>query len=489
MSSLMEIKDELSERLEFLASSFEIFDKEEALKVEPEVIKFKKFGSEVIKHNDTILAFKIVSPIEDATEKYPKGKRVFRGEKVSTKIRISDSVFADMVLADPTENKQFLKWMINVFVRLIKEGEIHEAINFATEDLEMANEYLKLFEANKRKKKFKEFCNKTHALKHIEDPSDLYQYKNLSQVFNAIDPFIERTVSDLERTMERFVEVGNGEIVFKDRLWTVFIPYDTDAACIAHKIAGWCTATPGNGMFRSYTEQKTPAGNKSKLYIVFNNKLFKGESRELYQLHFESGQLMDYSNRNADSDFYNNVIRSSEGLDAYFKEELSKLAREENSSTGESKYINFLVKFGHTESLFEFIPEESLRINKRNQFIPSIPDMSKFQKLEAIVISGAKLDVVHPSLFKLPNLEMISLTDGNLTSLPIEIKYAKRVMLLNITGNKIVTIPDEIAELDKSNGGRLNVLIVNSDEIGDTNFKKLHDLLPNVGIEDAKLKQ
>ena len=489
MSSIMEIKDELSERLEFLASTFEIFDKEEAIKVEPEVTKLKKLGSEVIKHNDTILAFKIVSPIEDATEKSPKRKRVFREEKLSTKIRISDSVFADMVLADPTENKQFLKWMINVFVRLIKEGEINEAISFATEDLEMANEYLKLFEANKRKKKFKEFCNKTHGLKHIEDPSDLYQYKNLSQVFNAIDPFIERSVSDLERTMERFVEVGNGEIVFKDRLWTVFIPYDTDAACIAHKIAGWCTATPGNGMFRSFTEQKTPAGNKSKLYIVFNNKLFKGESRELYQLHFESGQLMDYSNRNADSDFYNNVIRSSEGIDAYFKEELSKLAREENSSTGESKYINFLVKFGHTESLFEFIPEESLRINKRNQFIPSIPDMSKFQKLEAVVISGTKLDVVHPSLFKLPNLEMISLTDGNLTSLPIEIKYAKRAMLLNITGNKIVTIPDEIAELDKSNGGRLNVLIVNSDEIGDTNFKKLHELLPNVGIENAKLKK
>lgn len=482
MSSLMEIKGELSERLEFLASTFEIFDKEEALKVEPEVIKFKKFGSEVIKHNDTILAFKIVSPIEDTTEKSPKGKRVFRGGSVSTKIRISDSVFADMVLADPTENKQFLKWMINVFVRLIKDGEIHEAINFVTEDLGMANEYLKLFEANKRKKKFKEFCNKTHGLKHIEDPSDLYQYKNLSQVFNAIDPFIERTVSDLERTMERFMEVGNGEIAFKDRLWTVFIPYDTDSACIAHNIAAWCTAKPDNGMFNSYTEQKTAAGNKSKLYIVFNNKLFNGESRELYQIHFESGQLMDYSNRNADSDFYNNVIRSSEGVDAYFKEELSKLAREENSSTGESKYINMLVKFGHTESLFEFIPEDSLRINKRNQFIPSIPDVSKFQKLEAIVISGTKLDVVHPSLFKLPNLEMLSLTDGNLTSLPIEIKYAKKLMLVNLTGNKLKTIPDEIAELDKSNGGRLNVLIVKEEEIGEENIKRLRQLLPNASI-------
>jgi Leucine-rich repeat (LRR) protein len=77
---------------------------------------------------------------------------------------------------------------------------------------------------------------------------------------------------------------------------------------------------------------------------------------------------------------------------------------------------------------------------------------------------------------------MVSLTDGNLTSLPIEIKYAKKLMLVNLTGNKLKTIPDEIAELDKSNGGRLNVLIVKEEEIGEENIKRLRQLLPNASI-------
>jgi hypothetical protein len=55
-------------------------------------------------------------------------------------------------------------------------------------------------------------------------------------------------------------------------------------------------------------------------------------------------------------------------------------------------------------------------------------------------------------------------------------------MLVNLTGNKLKTIPDEIAELDKSNGGRLNVLIVKEEEIGEENIKRLRQLLPNASI-------
>ena len=61
-------------------------------------------------------------------------------------------VFNKMVDADPSKNKMYTQWMLNTFIRHIKSGEIDEAERFFSEDLPLAEEYLKIFEKNKRKK-------------------------------------------------------------------------------------------------------------------------------------------------------------------------------------------------------------------------------------------------------------------------------------------------------------------------------------------------
>ena len=42
--------------------------------------------------------------------------------------------------------------MVTVFMRLLKNGEIDQAIRFITEDLPEANEYLGIFEKVRKKK-------------------------------------------------------------------------------------------------------------------------------------------------------------------------------------------------------------------------------------------------------------------------------------------------------------------------------------------------
>jgi hypothetical protein len=50
-----------------------------------------------------------------------------------------------MIVADPTDNKTCLQWMLTLFSRLLKDGSvssIESAIRFVIEDLPQANNYL-----------------------------------------------------------------------------------------------------------------------------------------------------------------------------------------------------------------------------------------------------------------------------------------------------------------------------------------------------------
>jgi hypothetical protein len=419
-----------------------------------------------------IIAFKIL----DLSEKKPK-----------ITIRICSDIFGDMIAADPTDQKIYLQWMLNVLTDLIKNGNYNYAKNFATEDLGRANEYLTLFDANKRKKKFVEFCGKTHGLKHIDKPSDINQFKDLSQLFDAVDPFIERTASDLEQTFDRFVKMGDGEIPFRDRKWLVFIPRTRDAACAVNTLGvSWCTADRNNSnYFEQYTwsnsHHRLPNGKKSTIYIVINTDVFTGESKECYQLHFESGQLHDRSNSRVD--FYDKVIKTSRGIDEYFKEELMSNANlHKKGEQSNNKYINYLLDFGHTDCLFDVRANNALVIEEMKRKVLRLPDMSRFTKLESLTILKTGLVEINESIGYLTNLEILSVPHNSLTALPKEIGKLRNLTYLNLVENPIVSLPEELGQLDPSKGGNLTMVSLRKTDISKDILEKFKRLLPNVSI-------
>jgi hypothetical protein len=373
--------------------------------------------------------------------------------------------------------------MLNTFTRYIWKGgtALDMALRFAVEDLPQASAYITLFEGNKRKQRFKELCKGSYIVKDIKDPTDINQYKSLSQLFDAVDPFIEREPSAVERKITRFVDIGQAIIPVKDRKFTLYIPKSTDASEVFDGFANWCTARKNNGMFTNYTSYKTPLGPTSNLYIIINNKFFTGESQELYQIHFETDQLKDRSN-SGNVSIYEKVLRQSEGLTNFFYEELMAMAKANKTGIDKNKYLDYLIKFGFAESLFELLDANSPSIKITTREIPRLPDISKFKNIEQLIISNAKLCELHPSVGNLTTLEMLSLPGNNLTSLPKEIGNLKNVDLLNLLGNRLKHIPEEIKYLDKSNGGSLFRIVVKEDEIGTANYQKLKELLPQTKI-------
>jgi hypothetical protein len=279
----------------------------------------------------------------------------------------------------------------------------------------------------------------------------------------------------------KFADLGKAYIPIKDRKFTVYVPLTTEASVVFSKYANWCTAREGNGMFKNYTENyKRPNGELSKLYVIINNKFFSGESDEIFQIHFETNQLKDRKNGQNVS-IFENVIAESEGVANFFKEELTILAKQKKTVKS-NPYLDYLLKFGFAETLFELLEDNTPIIKFMDRDVPMLPNVSKFKHLDQIIITGAKLKEIHPSIGDLSNLCMLVLANNKLTSLPIEIGKLKKLEFLNIKGNSIETIPNEISNLDKTNGGSLYRIVVDKDAIGEKNYNKLKELLPTTNF-------
>jgi len=486
----------ITDRLTFLAESFDVFDFDvknpESFKIKMNDLENAGWESKPITSPNTGIVLAILSEklnkTEDKLLRISKFEKANDGDgviKILKHVSISSDVFASIVEADSTVNKMYIQWMLQLFSRLIKNGDKQSreaAIRFVDEDLAMANNYLTLFEGNKRKKKFKDLCAVSYSLKAVEDPTDINQYKSLTQLFDAVDPFIEKSPSAVENLMNKFVSAGQALIPVRDRKFTVYIPLTTDASVVFDKFANWCTAKAGNGMFTNYSQNyKKPNGKNSDIYIIINNKFFTEETDEIYQIHFETGQIKDRKN-GSNVSIFEQVINESEGLSNYFYEELMTMAKQNKKGIENNKYLDYLIQFGFADSLFEFMEVDTPTIRFMTREIPKIPDLSRFKNLEELIICNAKLVELNSSLGNLKNLELLVLTENRIKSLPKEIGQLKKLVFLNIVGNPNIEIPAEIAYLDRSKGGSLLRIGVTKEEIGEKNYQRLKELLPTTTL-------
>lgn len=476
-------KLDITDRLEFLAKQFDVFEATSDEDIEAKCDAMVEGEWEESER----LFFTANGTVEQTLGIVSKKKN--KNGFTLKKISVPYNIFTDMIGADPTPNKICLQWMLNTYTKYLKnEDEIESAVRFAFEDLPQANEYLTLFEANKRKKRFKKMGK--FSLKDIKDITNINEYESLSQLYDAVDPFIERDPSNIEKQMLKYLKMGEAEIPFKDRKYTIFIPKSTDANVIFGNFASWCTARQGNSQFIRYTsEHRQPNGDKSNIYIVIDNGFFKGENENIYQLHFESsthqfGQIMNKSNSSA-FDFYKEVLVNSEGVRNYFGDVLTKSAKSFKGLPDKNHYIDALLKFGFSDILFDMLDVNTpiIRIdketNKKNRKVTRICDISRFSDLETLVIMEASLNELHPSIGSLKKLEMLSFFGNNIKELPTEIGNLSNLIFLNLVGNPITVIPENIKNLDKSNGGMLHRVAIDKKYISEANYQKLRELLPS----------
>ena len=486
------------ERIAYLAKEFNIVETKECDKIVESLKQDDKddgneelyLGAAVSKDKDEVL---VTLPENEVVAVYKISYRhdIKWGSvmKISN-VRIHENIFTEMVKHDPTDNKVYVQWMLITLSRFIRDGVFDEALRFATEDLRNANEYLKLFHSHKKTKMFKKLCKENYSVHKIEDPRNINQYKNLSQVFDAVDPYIERDASELESKMIRYVKLGEAEIPVKDRNWTLYIPKTQDASTVFDGLVSWCTARVGDSNFKSYRSQKTSLKKKSDLYIVINNNFFRDKNdpefqNDIWQFHFESGQTMNRQNQH-EGDIRTKIIEKSDGLKNYFYDLLVKLGRADTDDINDNQYIKHLLNFGFTDAIFEIINTEIPTIKFQDMSIPKLPSLSKFKNIRTLFLHNCKLEKIPDHVCELETLTILALSNNCLTELPENIGNLKNLVNINLTSNTIKRIPDSITNLDKRNGGKLTLLTLVDNHIDKNEYDRLKILLPSADIRVKK---
>ena len=432
---------------------------------------------------------------------------IITNRKGKQSIKLTDLIFEDIVDADPSSNKQYVQWMIKVFMTHIKEGEVEQAIRFLSEDLPEANEFLEVFDKVKNKKVFKRSApNRPNAPQNV---TDINQYSSLAQLYSVVSPFVGMEDDDedgdgeskLWKKLKKYIDLGEARLAYRDNDVMVYMPQTLEASCDPlGPLASWCTRRSGNSYFDTYRQKKKPDGSLSDYYVVMPKKLFDGDDEGgvfPLQIHFESNQLHDKNNSSIErSGKLEEILNRFSGLKDFFKRELGalvemdvtkgtglmdssyikylnmfggkaedhisgeayeqgvnnikKLAGEQNVPLQQNKYLKWLMENTEGVNVTDFLdPKNTDRLDFSGMNIGTIPDLSNFTNLDAILAEGSGLTEMPPINY-LPMgapLTMVSFQNNQIKVAPPE-GYEKlpNLFSINLKGNPIEKINVGVVE-------------------------------------------
>lgn len=396
---------------------------------------------------------------------------------------ISESAFRILIKTDPTKKKLYVQWLTQILINYLKISDHVHMVRMLNEDMNQINSSLNLFDQLKKTKIFKDTAKYINGFSNVKDVCDINQIKSIDRLFTIVDPYIKRDYSGLLEIIKNSIILKQGEQLYEDHLFLVYKPTKLTGSTIFKEYASWCTCKPQNSMFKSYTDRLKPNGSKSDLLVFINKK-----DLTLFQIHFESRQVNTHYNVNDIEGFKKKYLDMSEGLSIFINDYLINLLK--MSIDGDKGkilsdlvdvYADYLFSFGFINDVINLLFKTSLDITVSGVLCKQSLDLYEIKKTKYLRLFSLGLKEF-PILNKINEIEIITLFDNSISYFPDDLKPYKNIKSLNLKKNLIKHIPDNISDLDPSNGGSLIYLCITNNQLNDYNKNKLKELLPNVTV-------
>lgn len=188
-------------------------------------------------------------------------------EEQSKPVIIND-ILQTLENADPTNNKEYVQWLAKVY----------------------ANQGIKMEDLLARGHGALQMFHKFKTKKVLPD-----QYRDIGRIdFNTLEglahsqPLLQALYDKEQQEQAKTMPRGEAVTVFDNDQVRIIQPEDEAAACYYGQGTRWCTAARENNMFDRYNSD-------GPMYIMIPKQ--PAHDGEKYQIHFDSGQYMDESDR------------------------------------------------------------------------------------------------------------------------------------------------------------------------------------------------
>jgi ankyrin repeat protein len=208
--------------------------------------------------------------------------------------------YETFIEADPSDNKKYLDWILKSYIL----GGIKLYEDLLSRVKPALEDYMYLVQSGQLDsgEAGKPWTNE----RVIENYCGLGGCTKKKRVLIGLDGLLDKYQDVLASRKESVKESEqihkDTEVVFSNSEVTVYYPKTEEASCYYGQGTKWCTAaTRGKNMFEEYN-------NKGSLYIIV------GKDGEKYQMHVETGSLMDASDEVVD---YKNLIAKYPSLENF----------------------------------------------------------------------------------------------------------------------------------------------------------------------------
>lgn len=405
---------------------------------------------------------------------------------------VKDAIFQYFLDHDPSHNKEYVSWFINLYADLCKErpqitqrnktGERFVMPTIAREKL-FFEDFGKIADAIETF----DFIKKTKIL--TTEQRDINTYKTYHDFINTIKPYMLTDVDDDSNSVHTLSpseikciqNMVNGEsdaplaeLVYENEKWVIVITHDKESNGIFGKNTTWCTAgTRYSSMFDSYNKQ-------GPLFVLIkkgfgSKKEIQDDPKVRLQFHFETNQYMDAEDRGIKiSEF----LGTNSDIKEFFRSYVIKAVRKKTINTNKDNtesIISLLSNLGYIDELIPILKEsraETLNLNETLLDLKVLSRIGEISSLKKLIISNCGLSEVPVGLKDLVNLKEIDLSGNkNLKEVPDFINDLVNLETLDFSNCDIQS------NFDISRLKNLKLLIIDSN-------KKLNEL--PTGIENCK---
>lgn len=365
-----------------------------------------------------------------------------------------DRLFKFFVYCDPSTNKEYVSWFLNLYRKIIKDkidgakqpdNVTTQTDNFYEDLMTKVPEALDVFS----------FLKLTNVLS--VDLRDINRYKTINEFIDVVRPYMAKddgddSVHTLDHkelacihnyTKENKTD-GKAELVFENNEWVIVITHDKEANVEFGKYTTWCTAgTRYGNMFDSYH-------GRGELFVLIkkgygSKKAIKKDPAVRLQFHFEDGQYMNAEDRSIN---INDFLFNNKDIKKFFRGYIIKrvLPNRQQKNTRQTDDIKYLLNLGFGDEIIKILKESKPEVvdfsghKIESEYLDSIGEITSIKKLD---LSDCDLDRLPDSIANLKNLKSIKFRNNkNIKNVPNWIGKLTNLEYFDCAGCDIKEIGD-----------------------------------------------